>query len=169
LKEKITEPNAIVIGISFGGMLVTEMAKKDAKIKAIILSSAKTSKEIPFYYKIGKYLPLFKWIPDGWFRSLIKSSRWILGGKNKLEKEILNNIVSETDIGFTKWAVEAILHWDNHDVPSNLIHIHGTSDKLIPHRFVEPDHLVRGGTHVMTLDNHTEVSNLLNSLLKANN
>ena len=169
LKEKVTEPNALIIGISFGGMLVTEMAKNDTKIKAIILSSAKTSKEIPYYYKIGKYLPLYRILPDAWVRLLIKRIRWILGGKNNPEKEILTNIVSETDIGFTKWAISSILHWDNKDVPSNLIHIHGTSDKLIPHRFVKADHLIRGGTHVMTLDNHAEVSNLLNSLLTPNN
>jgi len=169
LKGKITEPYPTIVGISFGGMLVTEMAKDDKAVKAIIVSSAKTSGEIPFYYKVGKYVPAYKWIPMSLYHWLMKRFYWILGGKNKEEKELLNNILSATDINFTKWAIHSILHWKNKKVSSNIIHIHGTSDKLLPLRFVKASHLIKGGTHVMTLDNQEEVSDLLKHLLKSDN
>ena len=47
LRNYIPEPRPLIIGISFGGMLVTEMAKADSNIKGIIISSNKTSSEFP--------------------------------------------------------------------------------------------------------------------------
>ncbi|MBC7650419.1 MAG: alpha/beta hydrolase, partial [Deinococcales bacterium] len=38
LRATITEPNPIIVGLSFGGMLVTEMAKNDATVTPIIIS-----------------------------------------------------------------------------------------------------------------------------------
>ncbi|HQV56104.1 MAG TPA: alpha/beta hydrolase, partial [Chitinophagaceae bacterium] len=39
LKEQINEPSPIIVGVSFGGMLATEIAKSDASAKVIIISS----------------------------------------------------------------------------------------------------------------------------------
>lgn len=51
-------------------------------------------------------------------------------------------------------------------IPGNIIHVHGTADKLLPCRYVKADYLIEGGTHVMTLDKHTEISRLLQQLLQ---
>src|SRR5436190_22473098 len=53
LRQSIPEPEPIIIGISFGGMLATEMAKADNRIKSIIIASNKTSDELPKLFRIG--------------------------------------------------------------------------------------------------------------------
>lgn len=166
LKECIIEPSPVIVGISFGGMLATEMARANPHSKVIIISSNKIATELPPYFKIGRYLPVYKWIPISFAKSFMLRSTWILGGKNKRQKEVLRNIILDSDTRFVKWAISSILHWKNKETPPNLTHIHGTADKLLPSQYVKPNHIVKGGTHVMTLDNPEEVSTLLKKLIE---
>lgn len=165
LRKLIPEINPTVVGISFGGMLVTEMSKVDDTIKAIILSSNKTAAELPSYFRVGKYVPLYKWLPNSLFRRTMYFSKWLLGPEGKEQKELMRKIIADTDIQFTKWAMAAIIHWGNKLIPRNIIHIHGTADKLLPYRLIKSDYTIKGGTHLMTMNNAEEISVLLKKLI----
>jgi pimeloyl-ACP methyl ester carboxylesterase len=165
LKEQITGPEPIVVGVSFGGMLATEIAKTDPAIKAIIISSNKVSKEFPKIYLTGKYLPLYKWIPSGFLKkaTIIRSMFFSPIGQN--QKKIFQQILNDTDTKFTKWAIFSILNWKNEIIPGNIIHIHGTSDKLLPYRLVKADYTIQKGSHLMIMNHHKEISELLKKLI----
>jgi hypothetical protein len=90
----------------------------------------------------------------------------LLGGKTRDEKKLLHQIIRESDMGFIRWAISAILHWKNMTIPANITHIHGSADKLLPFRYVKADYRIEGGTHVMTLDKHQEISQLLEKLIQ---
>ena len=168
LLEQIPETSPIIVGISFGGMLVTEMARQNQKIRAIIISSNKKSAEFPNYLRIGKYLPAYQWMPDRALKQILLMNSWVLGGKGLEEKKLLRQIINDAEIGFVKWAISAILRWVNEEIPTNLVHIHGKLDKLLPCKLVKADYVIEKGTHVMTLDNATEVSILLKKLILTN-
>lgn len=165
LRKEIPESDAVIVGISFGGMLATEMAKADPNVKVIIIASNKTANEFPKYIKAAKYFPIYKWLPG----SILKNSAYLLkrviSRNGKEQKKVLLAIIRETDMHFAKWSFTAILNWDNKEVPKNLIHMHGTADRLLPHRLVKADHLIKGGNHVMPMDSHEEVSALLKDLI----
>lgn len=165
LRKYIPETNPYIVGISFGGMLVTEMAKVDQSVKAIIISSNKTSDEFPSYLRTGSYFPIYKWTSASIAKSFMLRSTWILGGKSKEAKDLLQQIIMDSDIEFIRWAIGAILQWKNKEVPANLAHLHGTADKLLPYRYVKANYTIEGGTHVMTLDKHKDVSALLRELI----
>src|SRR5689334_2348901 len=57
VKEKFLHDHAMIVGLSFGGMLATEIAKLFPSSKAILISSSKTKSELPPFYNTGKYLP----------------------------------------------------------------------------------------------------------------
>ena len=165
LRATIDEPNPTIVGLSFGGMLATEMAKADASCKVILVASNKTHKEFPFYLKIGKYLPLYKYLPN---KSMSKSSRFfglLLGAKGKEQRATQKLILQESNPVFTKWAISAIMKWQNKIVPKNIIHIHGTADKLLPLYFVQADYFIKGGEHLMVMDKPEEISALLKKLI----
>jgi pimeloyl-ACP methyl ester carboxylesterase len=168
LRDEIKEANPVIVGISFGGMLATEMAKADPAIKAIILSSNKLSSESPISMKAGKYFPIYKLVPPAILKrmSLLFSNR--LGAKGEEQKKLLKQIIKDTDPTFLLWAISAMLSWKNNIAPSNLVHIHGTSDRLLPYRLVKADHTIRNGTHVMPMDDHEEISALLKKLILGN-
>ena len=43
LRQQIPDYHPTIVGVSFGGMLATEMAKTDEEIKAIIIASNKSA------------------------------------------------------------------------------------------------------------------------------
>jgi pimeloyl-ACP methyl ester carboxylesterase len=86
LRKQISEEHPIRIGVSFGGMLVTEMAKADPNIKAIIISSNKTANEFPSFYRAGKYLPVYKWVPPTLLKRAALFRSLFFGPKEKTQK-----------------------------------------------------------------------------------
>src|SRR5689334_24948987 len=71
LAERINrdEPFALV-GLSFGGMLATEIAKQYKPAVTILISSVPVSKELPGYFRMAGKIGLHKIVPV----SLLKSS-----------------------------------------------------------------------------------------------
>ena len=165
LKEQIKEPGAIVVGVSFGGMLATEIAKTDSAAKVIIISSNKIKKEFPKIFLIGKYLPVYKWLPSGLLKKGTIIRSLFFSPKGEKQKRIFRQILSDTDTNFTKWAIYSMLHWQNQVIPDNVTHIHGTSDKLLPYHLVKADYAIENGTHLMIMNQHEEISDLLKKLI----
>jgi len=164
LRKQIPEEHPTVVGVSFGGMLATEMAKEDKLMTVIIIASNKSSAEFPGYLRIGKYLPVYKWLPE----KLIKNKNllnWILGVKQDEQRKLISAIIADTDPFFLKWAIYAILHWKETSIPKNVKHIHGTADKLLPFRYVKADYEITGGTHLMSISKGSEISSLLKQLI----
>jgi pimeloyl-ACP methyl ester carboxylesterase len=54
MRATITEENPVLMGLSFGGMICTEIAKQIPVEKIIIISSIKSSKELPLWMKTVK-------------------------------------------------------------------------------------------------------------------
>jgi len=164
LRKEIKDENPTIIGISFGGMLATEMAKADKRTKVIIISSAKLSSEIPTYFKAAKYLPAYKLFPAALLKNFTLLFKGMLGAKGEFQKKLLKQIITGTDTTFLKWAISAIVNWGNKIVPENLIHIHGTADKVLPYKLVKANYTIENGTHVMPMNNYGEISLLLKNL-----
>ena len=165
LRNQIPDPNPIIIGISFGGMLATEIAKENSAIKVIIISSNKTKREFPLLARLGKYFPVYKWLPNPIFKKTTILFKSILGAKGKEKRKLLRQILLDSDPKFLKWAIHSILHWENKTIPENLIHIHGTKDQLLPYRLVAADYTIQKGKHLMIMDDHEEISVLLKELI----
>src|SRR5258706_6624200 len=121
LRQLIPESDPIIVGISLGGMMASEMAKADANIKAIIISSNKTSKEFPRYLKFTRHIPIYKWIPGKIIIKLLIPFKWVFGAKSKQQIVMLRQIIKDTNPAFLKWAIQAILHWKSNETSSNII------------------------------------------------
>ncbi|WP_309607749.1 alpha/beta hydrolase [Flavobacterium sp.] len=162
---QIKAKNPILIGLSFGGMVAVEVAKFVEVEKIILLASAKTKYEIPFYYKIPGKLKLHKLIPASILKRANFLSYWFFGVENKSEKQLLKSILKDTDSIFLKWALDKIVTWKNTVTKKGLIHIHGTSDRILPLKFVKADFKIKNGGHFMTLNKNIELSNLIESII----
>ncbi len=165
IQNQIHEPNPILLGVSFGGMLAIEVAKQISFDKIVIISSIKTANELPFYLKgIGR-TSLNKTIPDFFLRHTNAFVYHLFGTKTKEEKLLLKNIMHETDEKFLRWAIGKVLNWKNKVIPKGLIHIHGDKDKLFPINYIQEKITVKGGGHFMVFTKAKEISALLNQHL----
>ena len=165
LLTQICSTKPTLIGLSFGGIMAIEVAKQIDTEKVILLASAKTKIEIPFYYRLAGQLNIHKLLPT---KLLTKSNiftNWFFGVSSTFDKELLKTILKQTDTNFLTWAIDKIVVWTNHIELRNLTHIHGTADRILPIRFVKSDLKVINGGHFMTLNKSSELTKMIRELL----
>ena len=166
LAEKIAEPDAQIVGLSMGGMIASEIVAANPGMRAIIISSNRTAKEFPGYTRAtAKYFPVYQLTTKWIMRLVFPIHSWVLGAESRKDREHLRRVIERVDLEFVKWCIWAIVRWDREEAPANLIHIHGTADRLLPHRFVNPDISIRGAGHLMILNRAREISELLKKLV----
>jgi pimeloyl-ACP methyl ester carboxylesterase len=158
---QIKEESPIVLGVSFGGMLATEMLLANPLQKSIIVSSAKTRAELPKFSGTLRFLIKAKLIPYSLTTRPNRFANHMFGAETEEEKKLLASILKDTNVHFLKWAAKAILGWRNETVPEGIVHIHGTADNLIRPEGVHPTYWVEGGSHIMIYNKAEEVSRLI--------
>lgn len=165
LLPQITNAKPILIGYSFGGMVAVELAKMMEIEKIIIVSSAKNRKELPPWYRTAADIPVYRLLPPDWIKRPMALYYYLFGVSKPKEKMLLAAIIRDTDPDFLSWAMRAITNWQNEKSPSNLLHIHGTSDRVLPYRYVQADFSIADGGHFMLVNRAAEISKLLHQLI----
>ena|ERR1700712_2578614 len=167
LAEKIIpgEPFALV-GLSMGGMIVTEIAnqfnmhKRAGPAVIILISSVPVSKHLPPHFRWAHFLGLEKIIPVRMLKSLSFLKRYFSLEK-KENKKILNEVIKDSDPVFIRWAMLAILAWKNEIIPKQLYHFHGTNDRILPIRYTTPTYTIKGGGHLLVMERAGELNVLI--------
>lgn len=161
LLDQITTTKPTLIGLSFGGLMAVEVAKQIETEKVILISSAKTKYEIPFFYRFAGQLGLHKLLPTKLLKSSNFITNWFFGTNSTFDKQLLKQILIDTDPTFLKWAIDKVTRWTNKTQTKNLFHIHGTSDRILPFKFVYSSSTIKNGGHLMTLNKADELNNIL--------
>ncbi|HQW94029.1 MAG TPA: alpha/beta hydrolase, partial [Ferruginibacter sp.] len=156
------------MGLSFGGMLCTEIAKQIPVKKIIIISSIKSSSEIPFWMKTAARLRLNKIVPLKSTKLTQPIQNMMLGVETAEEKTLVASLRSEVDLPYTNWAVNQAINWKNDWQHPHLYHIHGDNDHMFPIKNIRPDFTIKNGGHFMIMNKAAEVSNCINSILQGN-
>jgi pimeloyl-ACP methyl ester carboxylesterase len=161
ISKYIESSNPILVGLSFGGMMAIEVAKLVNVRKLILISTAKTKYELPFYYRLIGFLKLNRIVPNSWLKKHNFLLNWVFGVKSNPEKSMLAQILHETEAIYFSWAIDKIANWKNVNPPVNYSHIHGTDDKILPSFFIRNAQLIKGGGHLMVLNKSDEMNQFL--------
>ena len=160
LSGKIGKNNPILVGVSFGGLIAIEIAKQISVDKIILISSAKSRKDIPApRFHFTRKLRLHRFIPTRLLKNPNRVVFWFFGVEKKWEKDLLRAIMHDTNIAFFRWAIDRVVNWANETVLDNAIHIHGTKDRLIP--FTTADYKIEGGGHMMIINRADEIDEII--------
>lgn len=154
----------ILIGLSFGGMLASEIAKIISPKKLIIISSLSSYKELPWYFKLAGKLGIHKILTPSIYKQATILNRF-MGTGNKEMKAIVYSYVNNIDPAFIRWSLNVILHWSHTERLSDLVHIHGSNDHLLPYRYVQADYIIKNGGHLMVMNKADEVNTILRKVL----
>ena len=165
LSEQINHQKPILIGLSFGGIIATEIAKIIDTEKIILIASAKNFNEIPNYYRFAGKLKIHKLLPSKLLKIPNVLSYWFFGIQKKTDKIILKEILKDTNEEFLKWAIDKIVTWKNTVKHNNLVHIHGTQDRILPIKNINYDLKVENGGHFMTLNKAVELTKIVRNEL----
>jgi len=169
ISAKITHPNPVLIGVSFGGILVQEIAAFVQARKVIIISSVKSNLEFPRRMKIAKTTKAYKLIPMSLILNLENLAKFSFGGKINQRIKLYEKYLSVRDIKYLEWAVEKVILWDRTVIDERVIHIHGDNDDVFPIKYIQKCIVVKGGTHIMILSKYKWLNaNLPNIILGTN-
>ncbi len=151
---KIIHPNPVLIGVSFGGILVQEMARFIKTRKVIIISSVKSNLEFPTSMKLAKTTKAYKLIPTNLLANVESLLKFSFGSKINQRLRLYEKFLRVRDKRYLDWAVEQVVLWDRTVADTNVIHIHGDTDDVFPIKNIQNCIVVKGGTHVMILSKY---------------
>lgn len=162
IKQQINLQEEVkIIGLSFGGIVGIEVAKKLGLKEITIIASAKTYHEIPFIYRFIGSLGIDKLIPTILLKWSNPLTNYLFGLSTVEDKRLLKAILKDTDNRFLKWAIRKIVTWKNEESIENTLHIHGTKDWILWHSCVRDAVLIIGGGHLMILNRSKEVNEII--------
>ena len=166
MRQEITEENPILMGLSFGGMVCTEIAKQVPVKKIILISSIKSSAELPLWMKTIARLKLHKIVPLRSTKLTQPFQNRMLGVETEEEKTLVASFRKKVDLPYTNWAVNQALNWKNEWTHPEIYHIHGTKDNMFPIRNIKAEYIIKNAGHLMIMNRAAEVSTCINSILQ---
>lgn len=149
--ERIPEENPVLVGVSFGGVLVQEMAKLKPVRQLILVSSIKSTAEMPLSMRMATYTRLHKYLPLRWVQNVDTLALFAFGEGIKKRLEMYQKYLSERDPDYLAWAIDALVHWKQDSFETSLLHFHGHEDTIFPIKNIaEPVQKLEGG-HAIVL------------------
>ncbi|MDP2088405.1 MAG: alpha/beta hydrolase [Flavobacteriaceae bacterium] len=157
----VRHENPILIGVSFGGIIVQEMKNYLTDSKTIIISSIKTKYEHSKLSRIAKKIRLYRLFPYLLIYALEFSIQIFFGKKTAERIDLYRLYLSKRDYNYLKWAVRNVLNWDRTLADPKIIHIHGNKDEVFPIKYIKNCIIVNGGRHIMILNKAKTISQLI--------
>ena len=153
MNENILHENPVLIGVSFGGILVQEMAKLIPTNKVIIISSVKSNTEFPPRLKMAKATKVYKILPTQLLANVELLVKYAFGSTIvKKRLKLYEKYLSVRDKNYLDWSIENVLLWPQKSADENTIHIQGDADEVFPIKNIQNCIVVKGGTHIMIIN-----------------
>ena len=165
---KIEHENPVLVGVSFGGILVQEMARFVKARKVIIISSVRSNLEFPKRMTLAKNTKAYKLIPISLIQNIESLAKFSFGKKVNERLKLYEKFLSVRDKRYLDWAIEQVILWDRIDVCPDVIHIHGDADDVFPIKYIKDCIVVKGGTHVMILNKYRWLNTNLPKIILEN-
>jgi pimeloyl-ACP methyl ester carboxylesterase len=174
LAKQIKHNRVVLLGVSFGGMLVTEVAAHLHQLehtidveKVIVVSSCKSHYELPFVMRMAGKIRLHKLAPYQFILRNNKLNRIAFSMQSQEEELYLKRqMLENSSIEYIKISINIILSWKAGKVPDNIIHIHGNKDRLLRPGSVKADYWIENAGHFMVWNKASEISKIINDLFK---
>lgn len=154
MAEKVKHDNAVLVGVSFGGVLVQEMAQFLNLKKLIIVSSVKCNAELPRRLKFAKTTKAYKLLPTGLMQDVELLTKLAFGDVLKKKLKLYEQYLHRREKEYLDWAIEQMVCWERVEVDAKVIHIQGDADEVFPVKNIKKFINVKGGTHLMILNRY---------------
>lgn len=154
MATNVKHENAVLIGVSFGGILVQEMKQFLNLRKVIIISSVKSNKELPRKMKLAKTTKAYKLIPTTLLLNVENLAKYAFGSYVKQRLKLYEKFLYMRDKDYLDWSIEQIVNWKRTEIDASVVHIHGDIDEVFPMKYVKNCIIVKDGTHIMILNKY---------------
>lgn len=164
--QEVKHPNPVLLGVSFGGILVQEMAKVIPVKRLIIVSSVKSKHELPKKMIWAKYTKVYKLLPTGLVSNIELLARYAFGDAVTKRLALYEKYLSVRDKKYIDWSLDCIINWDQEKESPGVIHIHGDKDPVFPIQYIQNAIVIKGGTHIIIINKYKWFNENLEHLIE---
>ncbi len=150
----IKHENVVLLGVSFGGMLVQEMSKFIKLKKLIVVSSVKSRHELPKRLKLLKVTKAYKILPTQLVSNMDLLAKYAFGETIKKRVDLYKKYLSVHDKTYIDWCIKQVVCWDQEEPNPQAIYINGDKDAVFPHSCNGNSIVVKGGSHIMIINKY---------------
>lgn len=152
----------VLIGMSMGGMIAQELALMTRPRGTFLISTWKGPQEMPLPIRSLRGTHPERLVNKALLRRIMPMVRWQMGVQGEEETALLDHLLKDATIEQLKVQVAAVLAWEGPSKPvTDMVHIHGDSDRLMPLSLIRDAEVVRGGTHFMVYSRAAAVEAIL--------
>jgi pimeloyl-ACP methyl ester carboxylesterase len=155
-----------LVGVSFGGVLALEVAQLRPLARVVLISSFIGPDELPWPGRVARATGLYRLVPPQLLPKLPALASWFFGVKSRRDRQLLRQILRDTDPHFTRWAIAQLLNWPGQPNVAT-VRIHGTNDRLLPAGANYSQHQLPGG-HLIIISRAAEISQILTQIALEN-
>jgi hypothetical protein len=163
--EDVKAAKPVLIGVSFGGIMVQEMSKFLDTKKVILISSVKHHNELPKRFQMMQFTKAYKLFPAKIVANLEEYERYFFGKSLKKRVHVYKKYLSVRNQLYLNWSVKTIVEWKQKSETKNSVHIHGTKDQVFPIKNIENCIKIEGGSHVMIITKAKKLSKIIETIL----
>jgi thioesterase domain-containing protein len=150
----IEHKDVVLLGVSFGGVLVQEMAKHIEVRKLIIVSSVKSMHELPKRMLLAKTTKAYKLVPTQLAANIDVFEKYAVGKVVKKRIELYQKYLSVNDSRYLSWAIEQMVCWSRVEASKDIVHIHGDQDGVFPVKNIKKCQIIKNGTHIAIINKY---------------
>ena len=165
MSEEVKEQNPILIGVSFGGIMVQEMSKFLDVKKIIIISSVKHHEELPKRFQMAKFTKAYNLFPTRVVSNFEDYAQYFLGKSLKKRAKLYKKYLSVRNQLYLNWSIRNVIKWKQTNKNQNITHIHGTEDHVFPIKNIDNCLQIEGGNHVMIITKAKKISKIIDDIL----
>lgn len=140
--------------------MAVEIAKRFPPVCTIIISSIPVSAHLPRYYKLAHWLRLNQLVPASFLKTA-SEIKHTLTMRSPANRKLMREVIRSGDDGFIRWAISAVLEWENTMIPQPFYHIHGTRDEVFPISLTNPTHIVQKAGHMFLMSQPEAINTIL--------
>lgn len=165
LAEDLRPLGAIAIGgVSFGGIIALEVAKILKPRCVILIASVRSPSALPWRLRAMRpFLPLLPLLPITWIQ-------W-LAAAIPLWSAVYAGVIKQfrqADPQTLRWSILQVFKWKSAptlDCP--IFQIHGNRDFVFPISLAQPNEIIKGGGHLISLTRGKQVNTFISHCLES--
>ena len=165
MTEEVHHENPILIGVSFGGIIVQEMSKFMDVKKIIIISSVKSTGELPKRFKIASRSKIYKLFPTQIVTNFESYAKYFVGKSLEKKAKIYKKYLSVRGKTYIKWSIHNAINWRQEKPMEGIVHIHGAKDEIFPIKSIKNCIRIEDGNHSMIILKAKEISKIIHENL----
>ncbi|MFV9550331.1 alpha/beta hydrolase [Algibacter sp. PT7-4] len=168
LSKSIKHSNIVLLGVSFGGVLVQEISKHIKVRKLIIVSSVKSMYELPKKMLLAKTTKAYLLVPTQLASKVDVLEKYAFGETITKRLELYKKYLSVNNSKYLSWAIKEMVCWNQLAYRSDIIHIHGDKDAVFPIKNIKKCIVIKNGTHIAIINKYKWFNENLPKLILGN-